>query len=190
MERHLTPCLCIGSNFPLALFCGPCNHVFCSIAQFMTSFLDTHTCVTLSFISPLKVVWTFWYGWLFGKYLQLPQYNIFFNFLDDQAFVVGPQGVHSIWPLVTHLINNPYAGKSCLLHIHIVLKLNVTHVYASKACAPLHNSSNSSISVCKYTSTFVNVINSFPRIIIANIKKIIWLLTNKANYNLIKLQAM
>jgi hypothetical protein len=56
MLKRLTPCLCIGSNFPFALFHGPCNHVFHSITQFMTSFVDIHTCVALSFISPLKVV--------------------------------------------------------------------------------------------------------------------------------------
>jgi hypothetical protein len=56
MLRHLTLCLCIGSNFPLTLFRGPCNHASRFVAQFMTYFVDTHTCVTLSFISPLKVV--------------------------------------------------------------------------------------------------------------------------------------
>jgi hypothetical protein len=34
--------------------------------------------------------------------------------------------------LVAHLANNPYIKKSCMFHIHIVLKLNVTPIYASK----------------------------------------------------------
>jgi hypothetical protein len=71
----------------------------------------------------------------------------------------------------TTLANNPYIGKSCMLHIHMVFKLNLDLKYASNASTPFHNIWGSSIKGCKYTSTLLNVHDSFLGMINDNTKK-------------------
>lgn len=71
----------------------------------------------------------------------------------------------------TTLANNPYIGKSCMLHIHMVLKLNLDLEYASNASTTFHNIWSSSIRSCKYTSTLLNAHDSFLGMINDNMRR-------------------
>jgi hypothetical protein len=51
---------------------------------------------------------------------------IFFSFLEEQDFVVEPQGGHPLCPLVTHPTNSPNAKKSCTLHLHMACNINIS----------------------------------------------------------------
>jgi len=96
---------------------------------------------------------------------------IFFSFLEERDFVVGPQGGQPLCPLVTHPTNSPNAGKSCTLHMHMARSINVSLEKTSNAWTLVHRTYNSSISGCRYTSTFSTFTNFFLGIIRANINK-------------------
>jgi hypothetical protein len=52
----LVQCLCTRPCFEPTLFCGPCNHVSCSLPHFMIFHAITCTRATLFFVSPLKAI--------------------------------------------------------------------------------------------------------------------------------------
>jgi len=85
--------------------------------------------------------------------------------------VARPQGGHSTGPFITQLTNNPYAGKSCTLQMHVVHKLKLSFEDKSNVWTPLHNNCNYSINGCRYTSTFLDATNSVLGMFKVNIKK-------------------
>jgi hypothetical protein len=97
--------------------------------------------------------------------------------------VDGPHGGHPTCLLVTTLANNLYIGKSCMLHIHMVVKLNLDPTYALNSSTPLHNIWSSLMKSYKYTFTLLYMHNSFPRMINDNMKNTFLSPTMVANYN-------
>ncbi len=123
----IIPCLCTRSCFALTLFLGPCHHVF--------SFLSTLDGICYNHMDGLNLVPCFPIESTsspankddsLASSSGSHKYTTFVSFLEDQDLVVGPQGGHPTKPLVTHPTNKPYAINSCMFHMHIAFKLNVT----------------------------------------------------------------
>jgi len=165
------PFFWIGSNFPPTWFLGHFSHNSCSCVHLIVSDVNTHVGAFLIIVLPLKSFLLHRYGWFLSKQWWLPQYMIFFSFLEERDFVVGSQGGHPLCPLVTHLANSLNARKSCTLHLHMACSINVPLEKISNAWTPIHRTCNSSINGYIYTSTFSTFTNFFPRIIRVSIKK-------------------
>jgi hypothetical protein len=157
MLQRFIPCLWIGSTFPIVQFLGFENHISFSFAIATICSTIIQIGATLFSIFPLNAIVIYRYGWLFGKYLHVPQNTIFFSFLEDLESIVGPHNGHPTCPLMTHPTNNPYVEKSWMFWMHIAFKLNFAF---------------------KYASTFIDVQDSLLRMINVNIKKY-FLITNQ-----------
>lgn len=58
-----------------------------------------------------------------------------------------------------------------MLQMHMAFRVNFAPKYTSKASTPFHKSCNSSIKGSKYTSTLLDVQDSLPEMIKANLRK-------------------